>query len=161
MAAPGRTDDADGARRARRPTTRALEIALEGLSAPCRIGVTDEERREAQTLLVDVRLTPLLENEGGPGVAFGGAAGGAVGGPGGAFAADDLAETVDYGAVAAVAVATAAERPYRLLERLATEIADRLWAAHDLEELRVAVRKPSPPVGTPALAARVEVRYTR
>ena len=63
----------------------------------------------AQTLLVDVRLTPLLVSD---------------------YAADDLAGTIDYGLVAAVAVATAAERPYRLLERLATEIADRLWAAH-------------------------------
>ncbi|HMK92515.1 MAG TPA: dihydroneopterin aldolase, partial [Thermoleophilia bacterium] len=136
------------------PARRRVEIALEGLEAPCHIGVTDEERREAQTLLVDVRLAPLLasgpaeertsHSANGPS--------GVAGSPAGDYAADDLAETVDYGAVAAVAVATAAERPYRLLERLATEIADRLWAGHELAELRVAVRKPSPPVGAPALA---------
>ena len=74
---------------------------------------------------------------------------------------DDLAGTVDYGLVAAVAVATAAERPYRLLERLATEIADRLWAAHELAELHVLVRKQAPPVGAPAATAGAEVTYRR
>jgi len=38
---------------------RALEISLAGLEAPCHCGVTDEERREAQTLLLD------------PGIGFG------------------------------------------------------------------------------------------
>ena len=101
--------------------------------------MTDEERREAQTLLVDVRLTPLVVSD---------------------YADDDLAGTVDYGAVAAVAVATAAERPYRLLERLATEIADRLWAAHELAELHVLCAS-APPVGAPAAAAGAEVTYRR
>jgi len=119
---------------------RSLEISLTALEALCRCGVTDEERREAQTLLVDVRLTPLLVTD---------------------YADDDLAGTVDYGRVAAVAVATAAERPYRLLERLATEIADRLWAAHPLAELHVAVRKQSPPVGSPAATAGAEAIYRR
>ena len=119
---------------------RALEISLERLEAPCRIGVTDEERRVVRTLLVDVRLTPLATSD---------------------YAADDLAATVDYGAVAGVVVATAAERPYKLLERLSTEIADRLWATAALAELHVTVRKPAPPVGAPAAAAAVQVTYRR
>lgn len=119
---------------------RSLEILLERLEAPCRVGVGDEERRVPQTLLVDVRLTPLVTSD---------------------YAADDLATTVDYGAVASVVVATAAERPYRLLERLSTEIADRLWAMAALAELHVTVRKPAPPVGSPATAAAVRVTYRR
>ncbi len=119
---------------------RALEISLERLEAPCRIGVGDVERSAAQTLLIDVRLTPLVLSD---------------------YAADELTTTVDYGAVAGLVVATAAERPYRLLERLATEIADRLWAMAALAELRVTVRKPSPPVGSPAAAAAVQVTYRR
>ena len=119
---------------------RSVHIDLEALEVRCHIGVTDEERREAQTLLVDVRLTPLDPSD---------------------YAADDLAGTVDYGAVAAVAVAAAAEQHYRLLERLASEIADRLWSAARLAELRVAVRKPHPPVAALAAAARVEVVYYR
>jgi dihydroneopterin aldolase len=119
---------------------RALAISLAGLEAPCHCGVTDDERRVAQTLLLDLRLTPLVAAD---------------------YADDDLSDTIDYGGVARLAVATAAERPYRLLERLATEIADRLWAAHALAELRVSVRKQAPPVGAPATSAGAEVTYRR
>jgi dihydroneopterin aldolase len=118
---------------------RSVEITLAGLEAPCHVGVTDEERREPQTLLVDLRLTPLLSCD---------------------YAADDLAQTVDYGALGRLAVATAAERPYRLLERLATEIADRVWASGELLELHVAVRKPSPG-SLPAAWAGAQVSYRR
>jgi 7,8-dihydroneopterin aldolase/epimerase/oxygenase len=117
---------------------RDVTIGLERLEAPCRIGVTEEERREAQVLLVDLRLAPLRPSS---------------------YAADDLGETVDYGAVAALVRATAAERPYNLLERLATEIADRVWAGHELAALTVTVRKPQPPLGAAADAALVEVAY--
>jgi len=118
---------------------RSVEITLVGLEAPCHVGVTDEERREPQTLLVDLRLAPLLVSD---------------------YAADDLAQTVDYGALGRLVAATAAERPYRLLERLATEIADRVWGSCDLAELHVAVRKPSPG-SLPAAWAGVQVSYRR
>ena len=101
--------------------------------------MTDEERRAPQTLLVDLRLTPLLVSD---------------------YAADDVAQTVDYGALGRLAVATAAERPYRLLERLATEIADRIWGARELAELHVLVRKPSPG-SLPAAWAGAEISYRR
>ena len=118
---------------------RSVEISLAGLEAPCRIGVTDEERRAPQTLLVDLRLRPLLVSD---------------------YAADDVAETADYGVLGRLAVATAAERPYHLLERLATEIADRVWGACELAELHVSVRKPSPG-SLPAAWAAAEVSYRR
>ena len=118
---------------------RSVEIVLVGLETPCHVGVTDEERREPQMLLVDLRLTPLLVSD---------------------YAVDDVAQTVDYGAQGRLAVATAAERPYHLLERLATEIADRVWGGCELAELRVLVRKPSPG-SLPAAWARAEVSYRR
>ena len=118
---------------------RAVEITLVGLEAPCHVGVTDEERREPQTLLVDLRLTPLHVSD---------------------YAADDVAQTVDYGVLGRLCVATAAERPYRLLERLATEIADRIWVSCELAELHVAVRKPSPG-SLPAAWAGAEVSLRR
>jgi dihydroneopterin aldolase len=110
---------------------RSVEITLVGLEAPCRVGVTDEERHEPQTLLVDSD-----------------------------YAADDIAQTVDYGALGRLAAAAAAERPYRLLERLATEIADRVWNGYELAELHVLVRKPSPG-SLPAAWAGAEVSYRR
>ncbi len=118
---------------------RSVEISLAGLEAPCHVGVTDEERRVPQTLLVDLRLTPLLVSD---------------------YAADDVAQTVDYGVLGRLAVATAAEHPYRLLERLATEMADRVWAAAELAELHVLVRKPSPG-SLPAAWAGATVSYRR
>ena len=122
------------------PARRSMEISLAALEAPCHCGVTAEERRVAQTLLLDLRLTPLEVGD---------------------YAGDDLAGTIDYGGVARLAVATAAERPYKLLERLATEIADRLWAAHELAELSVSVRKQAPPVGSPAASAGAHLTYRR
>lgn len=117
---------------------RQVTIALEGLEVPCRIGVTDDERREARTLLVDVRLTPLDPS---------------------AYADDELEETIDYAAVAALVAEVAAEREYKLIERLATVVADRLWALAPLAELTVAVRKPVPPMPVSAAAASAEVTY--
>lgn len=117
---------------------RQVAIALEQLEVPCHIGVTEEERREAQTLLVDVRLAPLHPAD---------------------HSADDLSATVDYGAVADLVLHVAAARPYHLLERLAGEIADRVWSAHELAELAVVVRKPHPPLAAAALAALAEVVY--
>ena len=75
----------------------------------------------AQTLLVDLRLTP-------------------------ARLADDAAATTSRApSTTAASPAWPGARPpnghFKLLERLATEIADRLWAAHELAELRVSVRK--------------------
>lgn len=117
---------------------RSVTIALERLEVSCRCGVSEEERREAQTLWVDVRLASLFPSD---------------------YADDDLAGTVDYSAVAELVVRTAAERPYKLIERLATEIADRLWERYESAELTVAVRKPRPPVGCAAAAACSEVVY--
>jgi len=117
---------------------RSVTVALEGLEVSCRIGVSDEERREARRLLVDVRLAPLHAAD---------------------HATDDLAETIDYAAVAATVAATAAAREYRLIERLATAIADRLWSAYALSALTVSVAKPSPPMAVAAAAARAEVTY--
>ena len=93
---PRRIAPADGRRCARAPwerpsePARSMEISLAALEAPCHCGVTAEERRVAQTLLLDLRLTPLHVTD---------------------YADDDLAGTVDYGGVARLAVATAAEGP--------------------------------------------------
>jgi dihydroneopterin aldolase len=117
---------------------RQVTIALEGLEVPCRIGVTDAERREARILVVDARLT-LRDAS--------------------AFTDDDLEGTTDYAAVANLVAETAAEREYRLIERLATVVADRLWALAPLSELTVVVRKPAPPMAAVAAAASAEVTY--
>ena len=117
---------------------RRVTIALEDLEIPCRIGVTDDERREARLLRVDVRLTPLDPS---------------------AYAADELEGTIDYATVATLVAGIAAEREYKLIERLATVVADRLWALAPLAELTVVVHKPAPPMPVGAAAASAEVTY--
>jgi len=117
---------------------RRVTIALEDLEIPCRFGVTDDERREARLLRVDVRLTPLDPS---------------------AYAADELEGTIDYATVATLVAGIAAEREYKLVERLATVVADRLWALAPLAELTVVVSKPAPPMPVSAAAASAEVTY--
>jgi 7,8-dihydroneopterin aldolase/epimerase/oxygenase len=112
-----------------------LTIAVEGLRLRGRCGVTAEERALGQTLLVDVSLVPA-------------ACPGAV--------TDELDDTIDYGRVVERVVATVTGGEFRLLERLATVVADVLWEP-GVDELTVRVRKLGPPVSAPVEAAAVEV----
>jgi len=113
-----------------------VRIGVEGVELWGRCGVTEEERAVGQRLVVDVLLEPV-ETAG--------------------LQTDDLAGTVDYGAVVALVREAVEGSEYRLLERLADEIAGRLTTAFALREVVVTVRKPAPPVGLPIGAARVEV----
>lgn len=77
-------------------------------------------------------------------------------GPG---ASDDLADTVDYGAVCDLVATVCAREAPRLLERLATVLAEEILAAAPLAAVTVAVRKLRPPV--PQQLATSGVRITR
>jgi dihydroneopterin aldolase len=119
--------------------TRSLTITVEGIELRGRCGVTAEERAVGQVLVVDVRLEPACC----PGAE-----------------SDDLAGTLDYGRVVDVVRGVVEGSEFKLLERLATVLADALWSEADLAFLEVAVAKPSPPVAIPIAAARVEVVRT-
>lgn len=116
--------------------TDELTVVVEGIALRGRCGVTAAERAVGQTLLVDVRLSPRSAQ---------------------ATTTDELDDAVDYGRVVDVAREVVEGGEFRLLERLATVIADRIWEAFPLAGLEVAVAKPSPPVAVPVDAARVEV----
>lgn len=96
------------------------EIHLRGLDLPARIGVPDEERAAWQNLQLDLVLRTACRFE---------------------AMADDLAATPDYAAVATRARALAAERPRRLIETLAAELAACLLAEFPLLGVTVEVRK--------------------
>ena len=113
-----------------------LTIALEGIELWCHCGVSAEERAVEQRLVVDVFLRPATTR---------------------ALASDELADTIDYGTATALVHAAVERGEYKLIEHLASVIADDLLAALAIAEVRVTVRKPSPPVGLPVAAARVEV----
>jgi dihydroneopterin aldolase len=84
------------------------------------IGVSEEERRRAQSLEVDLDLVPAQAwNE----------------------LEDELSGTIDYFAVSEAVRDLAASRPRRLIETLGHEIAVQLLANYPLREVEVTVRK--------------------
>jgi dihydroneopterin aldolase len=118
---------------------RTPSIAVEGIQLRGRCGVSAEERAVGQGLVVDVRLEPAT-------------CAGAE--------SDALEGTVDYSSVVDAIRTLVEGGEYRLLERLATVIADVLWGEFSLVFLEVVVTKPSPPVAVPVRSARVEVVRT-
>jgi dihydroneopterin aldolase len=113
-----------------------MAITIAGIELRGRCGVSAEERALGQTIVIDVRFVPLSVV-------------GAV--------SDELAGTIDYGAVVDLVRGAVEGHEYHLIERLATVITDRLWAAFALAETAVTVHKPAPPVSVAVDEARVEV----
>jgi dihydroneopterin aldolase len=113
-------------------------IELRGLRLSGICGALPEERDRPQPLEIDLDVAADLRAAG---------------------RSDDLAETVDYGAlVDAVERAVAAGRPV-LLEHLAERIAAAVLALDRVEGVTVALRKLRPPV--PQQLATSGVRITR
>jgi dihydroneopterin aldolase len=111
-------------------------IELRGLRAVGTHGVLAEEQARAQPFEVDLDLDADL----------------AVAGR-----SDDLADTVDYGALAErVARVVTAER-HALLERLAERIAETALADARVRSVTVTVRKLRPPVPVDLASAGVRV----
>ena len=116
-------------------------VELRGLRLVGICGVLPAERTQPQPLEVDLDLEVDLAPAG---------------------ASDDLADTVDYGALCdVVAEVVAAGRP-QLLERLADRIAAAVLAADGrTEAVTVAVRKLRPPVPHDLDTSGVRVRRVR
>lgn len=100
--------------------TEADTILIHGLELPVQIGVPDEERAGWQTLRADLELELVGRVE-----AFG----------------DDLLATVDYDAVARQVRQLAAERPRKLIETLAGEIAAMILERKLICGVKVTLRK--------------------
>lgn len=120
-------------------TTDGDRIELRGLRVVARVGVLDHERQHDQPLELDLDLVVDLAAAG---------------------ASDDLADTVDYGAVCATVVGAAAAGHVALLERLATRIADAVLALDPrIGAVDLTIRKLRPPV--PVDLATSGVRIVR
>lgn len=113
-------------------------ILIRGLRVETRIGWTDEERAEPQTVLVDLDV----------GIDASAPA-----------RSDDLADTVDYGAVISEVAQYVSEREERLLERLAAEVAGIVSAMNGVKSVSVEIAKEVVPV--PEEVGRVAVRVER
>jgi dihydroneopterin aldolase len=100
-------------------------IALTGLRVRGHHGVLAEERRDGQDFVIDAVLTVDTRA---------------------AAAADDLAATVDYGALASRLAAVVAGDPVDLIETLAARLAEVCTADPRVISARVTVHKPSAPI---------------
>jgi dihydroneopterin aldolase len=106
-----------------------------------RVGVLHHERAHDQPLELDLDLVVDLAAAGG---------------------SDDLADTVDYGAVCDGVVATVGERHVALLEALASRVADAVLALDGrIAAVEVAVRKLRPPVPHDLATSGVRIARAR
>jgi dihydroneopterin aldolase len=96
-------------------------VSVRDLSVPAVIGVHDWERDITQTLVFSVDLAADVRT---------------------AARRDDLADALDYSAVARTIVSVVEEGRFRLIETAAERVADRLLTDHPVAWLRLEVRKP-------------------
>ena len=96
-------------------------ISIQGLSVPAIIGVHDWEREITQTLVVTVEMAADVRS---------------------AAQHDDLADALDYSAVARTIASVIRDGRFRLIETAAERVAERLLADHPVAWLRLEVRKP-------------------
>jgi 7,8-dihydroneopterin aldolase/epimerase/oxygenase len=113
-----------------------VSIEITGLSLYTHHGVSEEERKVGQRLVIDLRLEV---------------------GEVDATVTDMIEDTVDYGAVCQTVALVAQQRSHKTLERLCTVIADRLLDEYDAEHVWVKVAKPEPPIALPVDEVSVEL----
>jgi dihydroneopterin aldolase len=113
-------------------------ILISGIRSLGVHGVLPEEQSRPQPFEIDVELSVDLAKAG---------------------ASDDLHDTVDYAAVSEAVGRVVSSESYRLLERLATRIADVCSADPRVAGVVVEVRKMQPPVR--AMLDHVAVRVER
>jgi len=116
-----------------------VTVELEGLEFHAHHGVTDEERREGQRFLFDIRLDV----------------------PDSAAASDRIEDAVDYREVVAVVRRVSDGQSFDLLEALAASVADALLARFPVQRVRVRVRKPDVRLDVPVAWSAASVERAR
>lgn len=111
-----------------------MKIELQGVEVFGCHGATEAEEREGQTFLFDVSLWPRHEPTG-----------------------DDIDQTIDYREVAACVREVSDRQRVRLVETLASSLADVLMERFSLERVQVRVRKPHVVLDPPAEYSAVTV----
>jgi 7,8-dihydroneopterin aldolase/epimerase/oxygenase len=114
-------------------------VSVRDLAVQAVIGVHPWEREIEQTLLVSVDMAADV---------------------GRAAASDDLADALDYSAVAETIAAVLRDGKFRLIETAAERIAERLLVGFPVPWLRVELRKPIASAPTPYTAV-ITIERTR
>ncbi len=115
-------------------------IRLRGLRVTARCGVLPEELERDQPFELDLDLHLDLSRAG---------------------ASDDLADTVDYGAVCDGVVRVATERHHGLMEHLVERIAGEVLRDERVQQVDVSIRKLRPPVPHDLATSGVTISRTR
>ena len=115
-------------------------IELRGLRLRGHHGVLPQERRDGQTFVVDVVLEVDTRA---------------------AAESDDLADTVDYAALAARLADVVSGEPVNLIETLAARLASVALDGDGVAAAEVTVHKPEAPVGQPVDDVVVHIRRER
>lgn len=115
-------------------------IAITGIQAFGHHGVLPHEREFGQRFVVDLVLELDLAAAG---------------------RSDDLADTVDYGALSAEVAAIVAGEPADLIETVAERIATRCLTDERVQATEVTVHKPAAPVPVVATEVAVTIRRER
>jgi dihydroneopterin aldolase len=103
----------------------ADRIELRGLKVRGNHGVFDHEREDGQDFFIDVVLWLDLQAAG---------------------ESDDLADTVDYGALAQQVADIVGGEPRNLIEKVGAEVADSIMTDERISACEVTVHKPSAPI---------------
>ncbi len=112
-------------------------VSVKDLSISAVIGLHDWERQVEQTLLVSADLAADIRQ---------------------AAATDDLADALDYSAVARTIAAVVREGQFHLIETAAERVAERLLADFPVTWLRLELRKP---ITADAYTAAITIERTR
>ena len=115
-------------------------VAVRDLRVTAVIGVHDWEREIEQTLIFSVDMVPATAYVRQ------------------AAATDDLADALDYSAVASIITAVVRDGKFHLIETAAERVADRLLADFPVSWLRLEVRKP---IANASYTATVTIERTR
>jgi dihydropteroate synthase len=137
-ARPARRAEPSAPRPARRAETDRIELT--GLRVFGRHGVAPRERRDGQEFVVDVTVWLDLDRAAGT---------------------DELADTLDYGALATRAAAVAGGEPCDLIETLAARIVDDVMRDERAHAAEVTVHKPTAPIPLDFADVAVTARRTR
>ncbi|HEU5471842.1 MAG TPA: dihydroneopterin aldolase [Actinophytocola sp.] len=115
-------------------------IVLTGLRVRANHGVFEHERRDGQDFFVDVTAWLDLHT---------------------AARTDDLADTLDYGALAVRVAEIVGGPPRNLIEAVATSVAEELMADERMHAVEVTIHKPTAPIPLTFADVAVTVRRSR
>lgn len=118
-------------------TTSDVTIRVRDLQVMARIGITDAELAVERPLRIGIAIDSEANR---------------------ATETDEIADTTDYAAVAALAAEIARSQPHRTLERLAARIAAAVLAEFPASAVEVEVEKPDPPMDESVAGVAVTLR---